>query len=102
MQGKYTSFARTCVEMDLSRALPDEKILEVFYEEWVQVIDYEHVPFRFRKCHEHEHLFRDWPLNKMESISKATTGRENESYSKAGSQGKGGRKYQKKSTRKSS
>jgi len=28
-RGKYTSFARICVEMDLSGALPDEVILEV-------------------------------------------------------------------------
>lgn len=33
--GKYTSFARICVEMDLSGALPDEIILEVYDEEWV-------------------------------------------------------------------
>jgi len=32
-RGKYTSFARICVEMDLSGALPDEFILEVFDEE---------------------------------------------------------------------
>ena len=32
---KYTSFARICVEMDLSEALPDEVILEVYDEEWV-------------------------------------------------------------------
>eukprot|EP00253_Pinus_taeda_P032209 PITA_32209 len=31
-RGKYTSFARICVEMDLSGALPDEVILEVFDE----------------------------------------------------------------------
>ena len=32
-RGKYTSFARICVEMDLSGALPDEVFLEVFDEE---------------------------------------------------------------------
>lgn len=31
-QGKYTSYARICIEMDLSGALPDEIILEVFDE----------------------------------------------------------------------
>jgi len=44
-RGKYTSFARICVEMDLSGALPDEVIMEVHDEEWVQTIDYEHIPF---------------------------------------------------------
>jgi len=35
MRGKYTSFTRICVEMDLSGALPDEVILEVYDEEWI-------------------------------------------------------------------
>ena len=35
LRGKYTSFARICVEMDLSGALPDEVILEVYDEKWV-------------------------------------------------------------------
>ena len=50
-RGKYTSFAHICVEMDLFGALLDEGILEVFDEEFVQTMDYEHVPFRCRKCH---------------------------------------------------
>ena len=82
--------------MDLSGALPDEIILEVYDEEWVQAVDYEHVPFRCRKCHEHGHLFRDYPLNKMESRIKATSGKETEIFNKVGSRGKGGRKNQKK------
>ena len=32
-RGKYTSYDRICVEMDLSGALPDELILEVYDEE---------------------------------------------------------------------
>ena len=34
-RGKYTSFAKICVEMDPSRALPNEAIVEVFDDEWV-------------------------------------------------------------------
>lgn len=30
--------------------------------EWIQMIDYEHVPFRCRRCHALGHLFRDFPL----------------------------------------
>lgn len=30
--------------------------------EWVQLIDYEHVPFRCRRCHALGHLFRDYPF----------------------------------------
>jgi len=35
MRGKYTSFARICIDMDISGALLDEIILEFFDEEWV-------------------------------------------------------------------
>ncbi len=63
-RGKYTSFARICVEMDLLGALPYEVILEVFDEEWVQTVDYEHISFRCRKRHEHGHLFRGYLLKK--------------------------------------
>jgi hypothetical protein len=62
-QRKYTSYARICVYMDISKALPGTITLEYQDEEWAQTIDYEHIPFRCRKCHEHGHLFRDFPLN---------------------------------------
>jgi len=91
-RGKYTSFARICVEMDLSRALPDEVFLEVFDEEWVKIVDYEHIPFRCRKCHEHGHLFRDCPLSKEDNKSKANTTKDTKIFHKVVSRGKGGKK----------
>ena len=72
-RGKYTSFARICVEMDLSGALSDEVILEVFDEEWIQMVDYEYIPFKRHKCHEYGHILRDCPLRKAENISKTNT-----------------------------
>ena len=81
-KGIYTSFARICVEMDLSRALPNEVILEVFDEEWVQIVDYEHIPFRCCKCHEHGHLFKYCPLSKIEKKSKPNTTKDSESFHK--------------------
>jgi len=95
-RGKYTSFARICVEMDLSRALPDEVILEVFDEEWVQTVDYEHIPFRYCRCHEHGHLFRDCPLSKVVNKSKANTMNETNSFQKVVNRGKGGKRGPKK------
>lgn len=92
LRGKYTSFARICVEMDLSGALPDEVILEVYDEEWVQVNDYEHIPFKCHKCHEHGHLFREFPLNKREDKLKGNIGRDPEGYTKVANRGKGGGK----------
>lgn len=95
-RGKYTSFTRICVEMDLSRALLDEVILEVFDEEWVQTVDYEHIPFRCFRCHEHGHLFRDCPLSKIENKSKATTVKDTENFHKVGYKGKLGKRGPKK------
>jgi hypothetical protein len=48
--------------MNISKALPDTITLEYQDEEWAQTIDYENIPFICRKCHEHGHLFRDFPL----------------------------------------
>jgi len=88
-RGKYTSFSRICVEMDLSRALPDEVILEVFDEERVQTIDYEHIPLRCCKCHEHGHLFRDCLLTKIENKSKNNAMKDSKSFHKVANKGKG-------------
>ena len=38
--------------------------LEYHEKDWQQTLDYEHIPFRYRKCHEHGHLFKDFPLRK--------------------------------------
>jgi hypothetical protein len=52
-----------CVYMNVSKDFLGSLTLEYQDEEWVQTIDYEHIPFHCRKCHEHGHLFRDCPLN---------------------------------------
>lgn len=98
LRGKYTSFARICVKMDLSGALLDEVILEVYDEEWVQPVDYEHIPFRCRKCHEHGHLFRDCPLNKREENQKTNKGKDPKGFTKVGGRGKRRRKEDPKET----
>jgi len=96
LRGKYTSYARICVEMDLSGALPDEVILEVYDEERVQAVDYEHIPFRCHKCHEHGHLSRDCPLNRREENLNTNKGNDQTGFTKVGGKGKGGgRKTQK-------
>lgn len=78
--------------MDLSSALPDEIILEVFDEEWVQMVDYEHIPFRCCRCHEHGHLIRDCPLSKADNKGKPNTVKDTENFPKVAGKGKGGRK----------
>ena len=69
-QRKYTSYARICVYMNIAKAIPGTVVLEHQDEDWVQTLDYEHIPFRCRKCHEHGHLFRDCPLN--QPVTKPT------------------------------
>jgi len=49
--------------MCLDKALLDSVSLSHRDYEWIQPLDYEHVPFRCRKCHAIGHLFRDCPLN---------------------------------------
>jgi hypothetical protein len=46
LKGRYTSYARICIEMDVSGALLEAISLEFRDEEWIQSIDYEHVMFR--------------------------------------------------------
>jgi len=60
---RYISYDCICVYMHLNRALPDTVNLYHDDFEWIQSIDYEHVPFKCRKCHAHGHLFRDYSLN---------------------------------------
>jgi len=88
LKGKYTSFAQICVEMDLSGAIPEALILEVYDEDLVQTVDYEHIPFR---CHEHGHLFRDCPTTSMEGNGKTSLDKNHEGFTKVGAKGKGGK-----------
>jgi hypothetical protein len=64
LKGRYTSYRRICIEMHVSGALPEAISLEFRDEEWIQNIDYEQIPFRCTRCHEHGHLIREFPLNK--------------------------------------
>lgn len=54
-QGLFT-YARICLEIYLSKGLPDRLQLkhESFY--WIQSLDYENIAFRCRLCHLIGHL----------------------------------------------
>jgi len=41
LKGRYTSYARIYIEMDVSGVLPESISLEFRDEEWIQNIDYE-------------------------------------------------------------
>ena len=61
---KIMTFARICVELDLSRPLPDAVEMCAGSHSWVQQLDYETLPFRCHLCHEYGHLLRRCPKGK--------------------------------------
>ena len=66
LKGRYTSYVRICIDMDVLGVLPEAISLEFKDEEWIQSINYKQIPFRCRRCHEHGHLIRECPLNKKQ------------------------------------
>lgn len=57
--GRYTSFSRICVYMNLDNPILDSVEIEYHEEVWQQNLDYEHIPFRCCRCHEHGHLAKE-------------------------------------------
>ena len=62
----YTTFARICVYMDLSKDLPEAISLNWDDGEWIQQINYEQLPFRSRIFHEYGHFGRNFPRGSQE------------------------------------
>ena len=60
-QGLYT-YARICVELDLSKGLPEQINLKINDTVWTQILDYENTAFRCRHCHLIGHLQNSCPL----------------------------------------
>jgi hypothetical protein len=79
-QRRYTSYARICVYMNIAKPLPGSITLEYHDEDWSQTIDYEHIPFRCRKCHEHGHLFRECPLNNIQKEGNTEGGKDKDGF----------------------
>ena len=50
--------------MNIAEPLPKFVKVEYHDEIWQQPIDYEHIPFRCRRCHDYGHLFRECPQNR--------------------------------------
>lgn len=71
------------------------RVLEVFDEESVQIVDYEHIPFICHKCHEREHLLRDFHLNKADNKSKPNTMKDRDSFQKVVHKGKSDKNWPK-------
>lgn len=59
----------------------------------MQTIDYEHIPFRCRKCHEHKHLFKEFPLNAANKDGNSDARKDKDGFAQApGKCKQGGRK----------
>ena len=67
---KYTSYARIRVYMHIAQALSDAIFLSHEDSDWIQPLDYEHIPSRCRKFHEHGNLFRQCSTNKSQETQK--------------------------------
>ena len=78
-----TTYARICVQMDLSKGLPGElKIVNQDYS-WTQALDYENIYFRCRSCYNIGHLAKACPnISQPYKHNKATwwTGARPEHY----------------------
>ena len=66
--------------MDTLGELPEAIRLTHEEEDWIQTIDYEHILFQCRKCHEHEHLLRERPLNVKTKQTSPTTKKGGEGF----------------------
>jgi hypothetical protein len=60
---KYTSYARICVYMNVVGALSDAVTITYQDNEWNQMVEYKHIPFRCKKFHVHDHLYHDFLMN---------------------------------------
>jgi hypothetical protein len=92
LKGRYTSYARICIDMDVLGALPEDISLEFRDEEWIQSIDYEQIPFRCRRCHEHGHLFIECPLNKKQEEENTKIQQDGDGFIKSNHMNKANKK----------
>lgn len=61
------TFARICVEIDLSQGLPDSIILIHNNTQWKQLLDYENTTFTCRGCQQIGHLLSNCPQVKKDT-----------------------------------
>jgi hypothetical protein len=55
--GKIHIICKDLCLYEHGRALSESVTVSYQDNEWSQTLDYEHIPFRCRKCHIHGHLF---------------------------------------------
>jgi len=70
VEERIYTFARICVEVDLSKGLPDQIQLKHRQRSWTQVLDYENTAFRYRICRQIGHLQSTCPAIKKDNRRK--------------------------------
>jgi len=79
-KSRYTSYARICAYLNVSRALPNSICLWYQDLEWIQSLDYKHIPFHYIKCHEHGHLLWYCPLNRLQDLENTHQSKDEEGF----------------------
>ena len=51
-------------------------------EDWLQTLDYEHIPFHYHRCHGYGHLLRDSPMNNLNTNSKKEGDQSDQGFTK--------------------
>lgn len=75
LEERIFTFARICVEVDLSKGLPESIQLIHNQQKWKQHLDYENTVFRCRTCRKTGHLQNSCPDGKRENTKKKKTGK---------------------------
>lgn len=73
LEERIFTYARICVEVDLSKGLPDQIQLKHRQRSWTQGLDYENTAFRCRICRQTGHLQNTCPAAKKDSRRKRKT-----------------------------
>ena len=75
MEERVFTFACICVEVDLSKGLPECILLTHKQQKWTQHLDYENTAFRCRTCRNTGHLQNTCPEAKRDNKKKKKTGK---------------------------
>lgn len=76
----HSTFARILVEIDVSKGLPTEVILKSSRGSWIQLLDYEGVPFRCRRCFKTGHAATQCGFEKKSKIATWWNGASQQHY----------------------